>query len=698
MKKMIKKASALVLALLMIPVSVNADVIEQPKVVEERDTNGNDILVKKYTIYTLWSDTYTIPVKSSDVAKITADGCDVIEGESPVILLKPSNAAPIYNIINIEVVAKDNSPFEGKYNKYEITAYVYNSDVMRPAKLNDIYAYVGDEIPVKVVDKETGNDITLNNYPLYSYSVSGFSDKPYFIQESSKVENTKIKIVSAGVSGIQAVETSSGTSTAGHNMYNAEIIAYNKPTLRLMFPYETLYIRTKYPLKYEMSNKTPDAQVTWSYEIIGDKAFSASLNDGYINPVVGIEDGAEAMLYAKFTDRIINSNGYDPIVASLHVKYVKNEVFDIKNGDSSIFGQTLKIGKSGKKFTIDTNTELREVNSNNEGLFDAVIDNKKGTVVIKCIKPGQSELTFVSGMSNEYTATFKAFAEKPQVSANSNILSWNECFGAKSYEVYRASGNSDQFSLLNETTDTQFVDNTAVLNQEYKYYVVAKAENEEFSSPKSDVAQTKRIVNKPTSFAVNLNAEDVSVDVSGSFSDGYEIYASMSSNPTKLVADTKDGKAVFKLTNPGTYYVRARAYEYEGGKKVYSEYTDTKTVVIAGKETSPAPTTTFSSNTKKKVSPTTTVGGGNKKTGKKKLSNYVKVPLTIKKVKGAKYQIKYSTSKKFSKKTTKTINTKKTKIKLKLLVGKKYYYKMRYYTKKDGWVKWSKKKSVKVKG
>ena len=74
----------------------------------------------------------------------------------------------------------------------------------------------------------------------------------------------------------------------------------------------------------------------------------------------------------------------------------------------------------------------------------------------------------------------------------------------------------------------------------------------------------------------------------------------------------------------------------------------------------------------------------------------------MKKIKGAAgYQIKYSTSKKFGKKVTKTINSKKVKVTLKKLKAKKkYYIKARAYSRfygKKVYGKWSKVRVVKVK-
>lgn len=85
------------------------------------------------------------------------------------------------------------------------------------------------------------------------------------------------------------------------------------------------------------------------------------------------------------------------------------------------------------------------------------------------------------------------------------------------------------------------------------------------------------------------------------------------------------------------------------------------------------------------------------KTVKKKKGS---VLLKWSKVKGAKYEVQYSTSKKFKKKVTKTKKIKKTSVTIKnLKKGKKYYFRVRAYKVIDGkkvYSKYSNKKSIKL--
>ncbi|MCR5835887.1 MAG: S8 family serine peptidase [Lachnospiraceae bacterium] len=91
--------------------------------------------------------------------------------------------------------------------------------------------------------------------------------------------------------------------------------------------------------------------------------------------------------------------------------------------------------------------------------------------------------------------------------------------------------------------------------------------------------------------------------------------------------------------------------------------------------------TTASKNKDNKTVTITTFTLKTKIVKAKRLSNKKKAKITIRKVANAKgYQIRYSTNRKFTKKTTKTLKTKKTSLTIKKLKkGKKYYVSVRAY-------------------
>lgn len=175
--------------------------------------------------------------------------------------------------------------------------------------------------------------------------------------------------------------------------------------------------------------------------------------------------------------------------------------------------------------------------------------------------------------------------------------------------------------------------------------------------------------------------DQIRFEFDGTLYDGFSLEVGKSKTTMKLAANSVNKYASIFL-NKGTYYARARAYTKVNGKNVYSGYSDIVKFSVDK-----------NGNVKVKVN----VG---KAKIKKIKRNGTKIKVTIKKVKGAtKYQIKYSTSKKFTKKATKTVTTKKTtKTIKKLKKNKKYYVKVRAYKKVNGkkyYGKWSKVKTVK---
>jgi hypothetical protein len=76
-----------------------------------------------------------------------------------------------------------------------------------------------------------------------------------------------------------------------------------------------------------------------------------------------------------------------------------------------------------------------------------------------------------------------------------------------------------------------------------------------------------------------------------------------------------------------------------------------------------------------------------------------KLSVTFKKISGAKYEVQYSTDKKFKKSKKKTVSTNKATLS-KLKKGKKYYVRVRAYKTSNGkkvYGKWSAVKKVTIK-
>ena len=131
----------------------------------------------------------------------------------------------------------------------------------------------------------------------------------------------------------------------------------------------------------------------------------------------------------------------------------------------------------------------------------------------------------------------------------------------------------------------------------------------------------------------------------------------------------------------------AKAYD-----KVMEVLNGNKKVAVSTQQKDPSDSTQKQSPTQKpgktSITHLTTKKGRKIKVMVKKLEN----------VSG--YQVKYSTSKKFAAKSTKTVSGKAGAYTVKKLKKKKYYFKARAYVKQDGktvYGTWSKTKSVRIK-
>ena len=178
---------------------------------------------------------------------------------------------------------------------------------------------------------------------------------------------------------------------------------------------------------------------------------------------------------------------------------------------------------------------------------------------------------------------------------------------------------------------------------------------------------------------------------------GYDTYEIVTVSDDQIVehmpATVKDGSLSFDTTELGLFGVAAK----KNPPKAPEENTGEDSGKTPGASAKPATDPSDSENGEKTEK--VTVKKTAIKTAKRSRNNK-KLKVTLKKVRGASgYQIKYSTSKKFTKKTTKTVKVKGTTKTIQKLKKKTYYVKVRTYKKVNGttyYSKWSAVKKVKV--
>ncbi|MGN1123984.1 MAG: leucine-rich repeat protein, partial [Eubacterium sp.] len=188
----------------------------------------------------------------------------------------------------------------------------------------------------------------------------------------------------------------------------------------------------------------------------------------------------------------------------------------------------------------------------------------------------------------------------------------------------------------------------------------------------------------------------------GSFAFGYvSNLNTFTVDPTDTIATLKDGFAI------GGASTEAYNYAVKNG----INYVDATNGCTHAYNTATVPATLFAKGSKTSVCPicgATETKSINKKTFKiSSLKSSKKGTIVVKAAKQegiAGYKVEYSTSKKFTKKTTKTVTVKSTKALSKtikgLKSGKKYYVRVRAYNKANGktvYSKYTAVKSVKVK-
>ena len=167
-------------------------------------------------------------------------------------------------------------------------------------------------------------------------------------------------------------------------------------------------------------------------------------------------------------------------------------------------------------------------------------------------------------------------------------LSWSKTIGATGYAVYKYNSNTKKYVKVNTTTSTSYKVTSLTAGSTYKFKVRPYTKTEDGTTiwgAYSSVFSTATKTAKPTLKTVTLSSGKVTLawnNVSGE--SGYEIYYSTSKNGTykkmASVAANKTSYTSSKLTAGKTYYFKVRAYKTVGDDKVYSAFSDVKSVKI----------------------------------------------------------------------------------------------------------------------
>ncbi len=184
-------------------------------------------------------------------------------------------------------------------------------------------------------------------------------------------------------------------------------------------------------------------------------------------------------------------------------------------------------------------------------------------------------------------------AINPRVSAYANnfvTLAWNKQTAANGYEVFKYDASSKKYvlykNITNPNTNTCKVTGLAS-NRKYDFKVRAYQidDSEKTYAPFGAVVSQYTSIAKPKLNSAKLTSKK---KIKASWSkvggaSGYQVmwstYKNFSKNyKTKSVKAKYSSKTVTTAQSKKTYYVRVRAYKTINGKKVYSQWSNTKKV------------------------------------------------------------------------------------------------------------------------
>ncbi|WP_294847830.1 GH25 family lysozyme [uncultured Eubacterium sp.] len=201
--------------------------------------------------------------------------------------------------------------------------------------------------------------------------------------------------------------------------------------------------------------------------------------------------------------------------------------------------------------------------------------------------------TYIGNYNTSVKIETTVGAINPRVSAYANnfvTLTWNKQTAANGYEVFKYDASSKKYvlykNITNPNTNTCKVTGLAS-NKKYDFKVRAYQidDSEKTYAPFGAVVSQYTSISKPK---LNSAKSTSKKKIKASWSkvggaSGYQVmwstYKNFSKNyKTKSVKAKYSSKTVTAAQSKKTYYVRVRAYKTINGKKVYSQWSNTKKV------------------------------------------------------------------------------------------------------------------------
>lgn len=248
-------------------------------------------------------------------------------------------------------------------------------------------------------------------------------------------------------------------------------------------------------------------------------------------------------------------------------------------------GYIIQIQKNGKWTNLGTYPSER---ASIKGLMPGSVNN-----IHIAAYTNVNGINYMGAYSDAVKIETAVGAVNPRVSAYANnfvTLTWNKQTAANGYEVFKYDSSSKKYvlykNITNPNTNTCKVTGLAS-NKKYNFKVRAYQidDSEKTYAPFGAVVSQYTSIAKPK---LNSAKSTSKKKIKASWSkvkgaSGYQVmwstYKNFSKNyKTKSVKAKYSSKTVTTAQSKKTYYVRVRAYKTISGKKVYSQWSNTKKV------------------------------------------------------------------------------------------------------------------------
>lgn len=258
-------------------------------------------------------------------------------------------------------------------------------------------------------------------------------------------------------------------------------------------------------------------------------------------------------------------------------------------------GKTIDTSNHAKIITIKDNEQNVLVTQKAESGYEIPIPSKENAIFEGLYTDETFEKAVKrSDIFTKETTLYAKFATAPDTvnivstsyTYNSATLNWTPLAEANGYEVYRSTKKNSGYELIATTDKMTYKDKSLTTGTKY-YYKVRGIYKSGDITLRGEASEATLV--KPVTATTVLSAlTKKSTTVSGSFkkvsgAEAYVVYRSSNGGMYKKIAtlDAKKVKFTDKTTKKGNIYTyKVRSYRTVNDKKMYSSYSNTRTIKL----------------------------------------------------------------------------------------------------------------------